>query len=47
MTVEPDVHPIVGAYLRAVENADLDAMLALFADSAIVHSPLYGTLPAT
>lgn len=39
--------PMVAAYLRAVEAADLDAMLALFADGAIVHSPLYGTLPAT
>ncbi len=46
MTSPPD-HPIVAAYLRAVEKADLDAMLALFADGAIVHSPLYGTLPAT
>jgi hypothetical protein len=43
---EPAPHPIVAAYLHAVENADLDAMLALFADDAVVHSPLYGTLPA-
>jgi hypothetical protein len=40
-------HPIVAAYLRAVEDGDVDAMLALFADGAIVHSPLYGTRPAT
>jgi hypothetical protein len=44
---KPADHPIVAAYLRAVETADVDAMLALFADGAIVHSPLYGTLPAT
>jgi hypothetical protein len=40
-------HPIVAAYLRAVEDGDVAGMLALFADGAIVHSPLYGTLPAT
>ncbi len=45
MTTPAD-HPIVAAYLRAVENGDADAMLTLFADGAIVHSPLYGTLPA-
>jgi hypothetical protein len=39
--------PIVAAYLAAVEAGDVDAMLALFAEGAIVHSPLYGTLPAT
>jgi ketosteroid isomerase-like protein len=37
---------LVASYLTAVENADLDAMLALFADDAVVHSPLYGTVPA-
>jgi hypothetical protein len=40
-------HPIVAAYLRAVEEADVAGMLALFSDGAIVHSPLYGDLPAT
>ncbi len=40
-------HPLVTAYLRAVEAGDVAGMLALFADGAIVHSPLYGTLPAT
>lgn len=43
----PHDHPIVAAYLRALGAGDVDAMLALFADGAIVHSPLYGTLPAT
>ncbi len=47
MTATPPPHPIVAAYLDAVETADLDAMLALFAEGAVVHSPLYGTLPAT
>lgn len=44
---KPADHQIVAAYLHAVETADVNAMLALFADEAIVHSPLYGTLPAT
>lgn len=39
-------HPLVTAYLNALGASDLDAMLALFADDAVVHSPLYGTLPA-
>jgi ketosteroid isomerase-like protein len=34
------------AYLAALERADLDAILALFADEGVVHSPLYGTKPA-
>lgn len=45
--MRPPDHPIVAAYLRAVETADLDAMLALFTPDAVVHSPLYGTLPAS
>ncbi len=45
MTTPPD-HPIVAAYLKALGDGDVDAMLALFAEGAIVHSPLYGTLPA-
>ncbi|MGE3192861.1 MAG: nuclear transport factor 2 family protein [Microbacteriaceae bacterium] len=47
MSATPPPHPIVAAYLNAVEAGDADAMLALFADGAVVHSPLYGTLPAT
>lgn len=46
MSETPHDHPIVAAYLRAVEEGDVAGMLALFADGAIVHSPLYGTLPA-
>ncbi|MEO8095532.1 MAG: nuclear transport factor 2 family protein [Pseudolysinimonas sp.] len=38
---------VVERYLGALGAADLDAMLALFADGAIVHSPLYGDLLAT
>lgn len=34
-------------YLRALGNADLAGMLELFAEGAVVHSPLYGVLPAT
>ena len=34
-------------YLSAIERGDLDAILALFHRGAIVHSPLYGPLPAT
>jgi ketosteroid isomerase-like protein len=41
------VTDLVDRYLSALGDADLDAMLALFADGAIVHSPLYGVLPAT
>lgn len=38
---------LVARYLRALGDADLPAMLGLFADGAVVHSPLYGDLPAT
>lgn len=34
------------AYLGALSRADLDAMASLFSDGALVHSPLYGPLPA-
>jgi hypothetical protein len=33
-------------YLSALEGRDLARLLALFAEGAVVHSPLYGTLPA-
>jgi hypothetical protein len=33
-------------YLSALGRADLDAILALFSSGAIVHSPLYGEMPA-
>lgn len=38
---------LVARYLDALERADLDAVLGLFAPGAVVHSPLYGPLPAT
>lgn len=38
---------LVDEYLSAVEAADLDRVLALFAEGGMVESPLYGTLPAT
>ena len=47
MSADPVTDALVDRYLRAVGEADLDGMLALFADDAIVHSPLYGDLPAT
>ncbi len=34
------------AYLDALAQADLAAMLALFSEDALVHSPLYGPTPA-
>ena len=38
---------IVDEYLSAVEGRDVARLLPLFADGALVHSPLYGTVPAT
>ena len=38
---------LVARYLKALGEADVPRMLDLFADDAIVHSPLYGDLPAT
>jgi ketosteroid isomerase-like protein len=37
---------IATAYLNALENEDVAAVLALFQPEAIVHSPLYGRVPA-
>jgi len=34
------------AYLEALEHADLEGVLRLFADRAVAHSPLYGELTA-
>ena len=34
------------AYLGALGRADLTAMLSLFSEGAVVHSPLYGPVPA-
>ena len=38
---------LVETYLRALSEADVPLVLSLFVDGAIVHSPLYGPLPAT
>jgi SnoaL-like domain len=38
---------LADAYLDALGRADLTAMLALFGDAALVHSPLYGPVPAS
>lgn len=35
------------AYLGALGRADPAAMLSLFSDGALVHSPLYGPVPAS
>jgi hypothetical protein len=37
---------LASAYLGALERGDLPAILALFRPGAIVHSPLYGPMPA-
>ena len=37
---------LVARYLAAVEAADVPGMLALFTPDAVVHSPLYGDVPA-
>ena len=37
---------LVNGYLTALAAADATAVLALFADNAIVHSPLSGDMPA-
>lgn len=38
---------VVEQYLSAIEGRDIGRLLPLFADGALVHSPLYGTVPAT
>ena len=42
-----DADRIVAEYLAAITTADTDRMLVLFAEDAVVHSPLYGEQPAT
>jgi hypothetical protein len=37
---------VVKAYLKALEGRNLEAVLALFSPDAIVHSPMYGKVPA-
>lgn len=38
--------PLAAAYLTALGEGDLDGVLALFRPGAVVHSPLYGPVPA-
>jgi hypothetical protein len=40
-------HELVKAYTAALDAADLEGMLKLFAPGATVHSPLYGSVVAT
>ena len=44
MTTRAD--DLVDAYLRALSTADSGLAVSLFTDDGIVHSPLYGALPA-
>jgi len=37
---------LIDEYLAALEVADAERVLALFAPDGIVHSPLYGAVPA-
>lgn len=37
---------LVASYLRALGTADADLAVSLFCDGAVVHSPLYGPVPA-
>jgi|AntRauTorckE5430_2_1112549.scaffolds.fasta_scaffold02057_2 hypothetical protein len=37
---------IVHAYFDALEDGKLEDLLSLFAENAVVHSPLYGKKPA-
>jgi hypothetical protein len=34
----------VATYLRGLERFDIDAMVALFRDDAMIHTPLFGAL---
>lgn len=34
-------------YLQLLEAADYDNLISLFSEEAVVHSPLYGKVPAT
>jgi len=38
---------LVERYLTALGSSNVPAMLALFAPDAVVHSPLYGDVPAS
>lgn len=41
-----DAHGLATEYVAAIEALDAARVLALFSDDAVVHSPLYGDLPA-
>ncbi|MEI5672376.1 MULTISPECIES: nuclear transport factor 2 family protein [unclassified Nocardioides] len=43
MAAVPD--DLAATYLRALATADVDLVVGLFAEDAVVHSPLYGPLP--
>ena len=45
MTAPPD--QLVATYLRALTTADPVLAVSLFTDDGVVHSPLYGPLPAS
>lgn len=40
------VEALCRRYLAAMERSDVQAVLANFADDAIVHSPIFGKQPA-
>lgn len=42
-----DADKLAHEYVAAIGALNADRVLALFAPSAVVHSPLYGDLPAT
>jgi hypothetical protein len=44
--VDASLRELTEGYLGALGRGDLDAMLRLFSDGAVVHSPLYGPMPA-
>ena len=46
LTVISSPTDLVDDYLTALRAADLEAMVALFAEGAVVRSPLYGPMPA-
>jgi SnoaL-like protein len=41
-----DADALADAYLLGLQAADVDAVVGLFAPNGMVHSPLYGILPA-
>lgn len=37
---------VLYTYFKALETADINLILSVFATNAIIHSPLYGDMPA-